>query len=45
MERLLDYHSTWRFEWVLPGHGRPIHFDADRMHAELERCVEWMKRK
>jgi len=41
MERLRDY----RFEWVLPGHGRPIHFDADRMHAELERCVEWMKRK
>jgi len=41
MERLLEY----RFEWVLPGHGRPIHFDADRMHAELERCVEWMKRK
>jgi len=39
MERLLDY----RFEWVLPGHGRPIHFEADRMHAELERCVEWMK--
>jgi glyoxylase-like metal-dependent hydrolase (beta-lactamase superfamily II)/ferredoxin len=40
MARLLDY----RFEWVLPGHGRPIHFDADRMHAELERCVEWMRR-
>lgn len=38
MERLLDY----RFEWVLPGHGRPIHFEADRMHAELERCVKWM---
>ena len=39
MERLLDF----RFEWVLPGHGRPIHFDAARMHAELERCVKWMK--
>jgi len=39
MERLLDY----RFEWVLPGHGRPIHFEAERMHTELERCVEWMK--
>lgn len=39
MERLLDF----RFEWVLPGHGRPVHFDADRMHAELERCVDWMK--
>ena len=39
MARLLDY----RFEWVLPGHGRPIHLDADRMHAELERCVAWMR--
>src|SRR5712692_3188830 len=39
MERLLDY----RFEWVLPGHGRPIHLPADRMHRELERCVAWMK--
>ena len=39
MARLLDY----RFEWVLPGHGRPVHLDADRMHAELERCVAWMR--
>ena len=40
MERLLDY----RFEWVLPGHGRPVHLSADAMRASLERCVEWMKR-
>jgi len=39
MERLLDY----RFEWVLPGHGRPIHLDAPAMHASLERCVTWMR--
>jgi glyoxylase-like metal-dependent hydrolase (beta-lactamase superfamily II)/ferredoxin len=40
MERLLDY----RFEWVLPGHGR-IHHDApDAMRAHLEGCIEWMKR-
>jgi glyoxylase-like metal-dependent hydrolase (beta-lactamase superfamily II)/ferredoxin len=40
MERLLDY----RFEWVLPGHGR-IHHDApEAMHAHLARCVEWMKK-
>ena len=39
MERLLD-HS---FEWVLPGHGRPIHLPAARMHQELARCVSWMK--
>jgi glyoxylase-like metal-dependent hydrolase (beta-lactamase superfamily II)/ferredoxin len=41
MERLLDY----RFEWVLPGHGRPIHLDAAAMRASLERCVLWMKRQ
>jgi glyoxylase-like metal-dependent hydrolase (beta-lactamase superfamily II) len=39
MERLLDY----RFEWVLPGHGRPVHLDAAAMHASLERCVTWMR--
>jgi glyoxylase-like metal-dependent hydrolase (beta-lactamase superfamily II)/ferredoxin len=39
MARLLDH----RFEWVLPGHGRPIHLEANRMHAELERCVKWMR--
>jgi glyoxylase-like metal-dependent hydrolase (beta-lactamase superfamily II)/ferredoxin len=38
MRRLLDY----RFEWVLPGHGRIHHAPAEEMHAELERCVEWM---
>jgi glyoxylase-like metal-dependent hydrolase (beta-lactamase superfamily II)/ferredoxin len=38
MRRLLDY----RFEWVLPGHGRPVHLSAARMHDELEKCVQWM---
>lgn len=41
MARLLDY----RFEWVLPGHGRPVHLPADRMHDELAYCVEWMKKR
>jgi len=39
MKRLLDY----RFQWVLPGHGRPIHLDADAMHANLQKCVDWMQ--
>jgi glyoxylase-like metal-dependent hydrolase (beta-lactamase superfamily II)/ferredoxin len=39
MERLLPY----RFEWVLPGHGRMHQTSADEMHAHLVRCVEWMK--
>src|ERR1051325_4429185 len=41
MERLLDY----RFEWVLPGHGRPVHLPADAMRASLEQCIAWMKTK
>ncbi len=39
MERLLDY----RFEWVLPGHGRPVHLPADSMRRSLESCVQWMR--
>jgi len=38
MKRLLDF----RFEWVLPGHGRSIHLGAGEMRASLERCIEWM---
>ena len=41
MEKLLDY----EFEWVLPGHGDMHHADTYTMHAELERCVAWMKTK
>jgi glyoxylase-like metal-dependent hydrolase (beta-lactamase superfamily II)/ferredoxin len=39
MERLLDY----SFEWVLPGHGRPIHLPAAEMRVSLEACIRWMK--
>ncbi|HVE71120.1 MAG TPA: MBL fold metallo-hydrolase [Thermoanaerobaculia bacterium] len=39
MERLLD-HS---FEWVLPGHGRPIRLPRDEMRASLRKCIAWMK--
>jgi glyoxylase-like metal-dependent hydrolase (beta-lactamase superfamily II)/ferredoxin len=41
MERLLRY----RFEWVLPGHGRPVHLPAAEMHEHLEKCIVWMKRR
>jgi glyoxylase-like metal-dependent hydrolase (beta-lactamase superfamily II)/ferredoxin len=41
MERLLDY----SFEWVLPGHGRPVNLPAKEMRASLERCVKWMKER
>lgn len=39
MERLLDY----RFEWVLPGHGRPVQLPAAAMKESLVRCIEWMR--
>ena len=41
MERLLDH----RFEWVLPGHGRPVNLPAAAMRASLERCIAWMKER
>ena len=39
LAKLVDY----RFEWVLPGHGRPVNLPAGEMRQSLERCVEWMK--
>jgi glyoxylase-like metal-dependent hydrolase (beta-lactamase superfamily II) len=39
MERLREY----RFEWVLPGHGRQAHIGAGAMAAEIDRCVKWMR--
>jgi glyoxylase-like metal-dependent hydrolase (beta-lactamase superfamily II)/ferredoxin len=39
MQALLNY----SFEWVLPGHGRRYHTDAQTMHQDLERCIAWMK--
>jgi glyoxylase-like metal-dependent hydrolase (beta-lactamase superfamily II) len=39
MEKLLAY----RFEWVLPGHGRIHGGTAEEMHKHLERCVARMK--
>jgi glyoxylase-like metal-dependent hydrolase (beta-lactamase superfamily II)/ferredoxin len=41
MARLLAY----RFEWVLPGHGRIHNAPASEMHDHLERCVVWMKER
>lgn len=41
MERLIDF----RFEWVLPGHGRRGRQPAEVMRRKLEECVRWMKRR
>jgi len=39
MKRLLNY----RFEWVLPGHGRRMNLPVLRMRQELEKCIVWME--
>lgn len=41
MERLLDY----RFEWVLPGHGRRAHFSPNEMREQLQSCIARMKER
>jgi glyoxylase-like metal-dependent hydrolase (beta-lactamase superfamily II)/ferredoxin len=41
MKRLLDF----RFEWVLPGHGRRAHQPHDVMHSKLIDCIQWMEKK
>lgn len=41
MQRLLDY----SFEYVLPGHGRPVRMPAEEMRASLVRCIDWMNAK
>src|ERR687884_1782574 len=39
MKKLLGY----KFEWVLPGHGRIHHDTAPAMRRHLEGCVKWME--
>jgi glyoxylase-like metal-dependent hydrolase (beta-lactamase superfamily II)/ferredoxin len=40
MERLLEY----RFEWILPGHGRRHHAaSCAEMQKELRACIRWMR--
>jgi glyoxylase-like metal-dependent hydrolase (beta-lactamase superfamily II)/ferredoxin len=39
MEALLDY----RFEWVLPGHGRRAHASYERMREYLKECIARMR--
>jgi glyoxylase-like metal-dependent hydrolase (beta-lactamase superfamily II) len=42
MEKLLPY----RFEWVLPGHGRRYHAaSCEAMRKELRSCIEWMRKQ
>jgi glyoxylase-like metal-dependent hydrolase (beta-lactamase superfamily II)/ferredoxin len=39
MHKLADY----AFEWVLPGHGRRYHADAETMKLQMQKCLAWME--
>ncbi|MGH2413890.1 MAG: MBL fold metallo-hydrolase [Microcystaceae cyanobacterium] len=39
MHKLRNY----RFEWVLPGHGRRYHANYKTMQQQLEKCIHWME--
>lgn len=41
MIKLLDYN----FEWVLPGHGRRFNGSLEEMKFQLQKCIDWMKKK
>jgi glyoxylase-like metal-dependent hydrolase (beta-lactamase superfamily II)/ferredoxin len=39
MQRLANY----EFEWVLPGHGRRLHANKEKMKELMKECVQWME--
>lgn len=39
MKKLLDY----RFEYILPGHGRPFQGPPAVVKKSLEKCIKWMQ--
>jgi glyoxylase-like metal-dependent hydrolase (beta-lactamase superfamily II)/ferredoxin len=39
MQKLTEY----RFEWVLPGHGRRHYADVATMQRELRECLRWLE--
>ena len=35
--------ANYSFEWVLPGHGRRYHADAETMQHQMQQCLAWME--
>lgn len=35
--------AAYSFEWILPGHGRRCHFPRERMAAEMDKALTWMR--
>ncbi|MBW4699433.1 MAG: MBL fold metallo-hydrolase [Aphanocapsa lilacina HA4352-LM1] len=38
--RSMETLARYRFEWVLPGHGRRYHANAEQMAHQMHRCVQ-----
>jgi glyoxylase-like metal-dependent hydrolase (beta-lactamase superfamily II) len=45
LKRSMARLAEFRFEWLLPGHGRRCHFPAPRMAAEMRRCLDALARE
>lgn len=45
LKRSMARLAQFRFEWILPGHGRRCHFPAPRMAAEMRRCLDALERE
>jgi ferredoxin len=35
--------ANYKFEWVLPGHGRRYHANVEAMGQQMQKCLEWME--
>jgi glyoxylase-like metal-dependent hydrolase (beta-lactamase superfamily II)/ferredoxin len=36
--------ANYSFEWVLPGHGRRYHAEAETMKEQMQKCLSWMEK-
>ena len=43
MKKLSQYTNGYKFEWVLPGHGRRFFAKKREMQKHMQACLEWMK--
>lgn len=42
MKALAHYTDSYRFEWVLPGHGRRFQSAPKAMGQHMHQCIQWM---
>ena len=43
LKRTMSKLTNYKFQWVLPGHGRRYHASFETMQQELNRCLQWME--